>query len=412
LGSPRHEHRRRRETALVERVAHMKLCVGPMFGGRNHEIFWEADSPHRRGKTPRRLRHVRRACDPDDGGRGWGRCAWLPGELLHGSPSGYETDWIPTNRRGLLTSGQALEATRRTVYSSEAEVTGRETLFAVGGGVGVIVGLLGLASSRRAPVQESAAPEDRVREVDSSAADPAMIANTNLAESLRECSRQVARLTDEKTLLEQQISDERAAEADASRAAVARRIARRDLSQSDWGELMRTGTIRYVLPCASFNPDPETISRLGLAPRDVLVIHDAFDAARNAAWAQIRPLCATALGNAGQADTLGLDLCPKMILETAKAADPRAADGAMRAVAAVRAGLADPSTIPLNNLVGTTFLVMTAVAKDAELRIGSQLGSDDARATVYGNNGCSHTTEFNGPGPTADRGSQGDRSVP
>jgi len=167
-----------------------------------------------------------------------------------------------------------------------------------------------------------------------------------------------------------------------------------------------------VLPCASFNPDAETTSRLGLAPRDVLVIHDAFDAARNAAWAQIRPLCATALGNAGQADTLGLDLCPKMILETAKAADPRAADGAMRAVAAVRAGLADPSTIPSSNPVGTTFLVMTAVAKDAELRIGSQLGSDDARATVYGNNGCSHTTEFNGPGPTADRGSQGDRSAP
>jgi hypothetical protein len=78
----------------------------------------------------------------------------------------------------------------------------------------------------------------------------------------------------------------------------------------------------------------------------------------------------------------------------------------------VRAGLADPSTIPSSDPVGTAFLVMTAVAKDAELRIGSQLGPDDVRAMVYGNNGCSHTTEFNGPGSTPAQGSQSDSSTP
>jgi hypothetical protein len=289
-------------------------------------------------------------------------------------------------------------------------VTGREALFTVGV-VGLIVGLLGLASSRGAPVQQSAAAEraaeDRVGDSNMST-DPAMVANANLAERLRDCDRQVARLSDEKSLLEQQISDERAEAADASRSALARRIARRDLSQDDWKELARTGTIRYVLPCASFNPGEETMNRLGLAPRDVLVIQDAFAAARNAAWSRIRPVCAMALGNAGEADTLGLDLCPKVILDSAKMANPRAADDAMRAVAAVRAGFADPSTIPSSDSVGTTFLVMTAVAKDAEFRIGSQLGPDDVRAMVYGNNGCTHTTEFNGPGATPDRGSQSD----
>jgi hypothetical protein len=294
-------------------------------------------------------------------------------------------------------------------------VTTRETLLAVGGGVGLIVGLLGIAIPRRTAIQEFAPPErgteDRGRQVDAST-DPAMIANASLAESLRDCSRQVERLSDDKTLLEQQISDERAAAAGASRAELARRIARHDLSQSDWKQLARTGTIRYVLPCASFNPEPETMNRLGLAPRDVLVIHDAFDAARNTAWTQIRPLCIAALGNTGEADILGLDVCPRVILDSARAADPRAADNTMRAVATVRAGLADPSTIPASDPLGTAFLVMTAVAKDVELRLASQLGPDDVRAIVYGNNGCTHTTEFSGPGYTPTKGSQSDSSAP
>lgn len=121
-------------------------------------------------------------------------------------------------------------------------MTGREALFAGGGGAGLILGLLGLVIPRRAPIAECPTPEpaaeDAVREADANAgSDPAMIANANLAETLRDCSRQIVRLADEKSLLEQQISDERAAAADASRSAVARRIARRDLSQSDWKEL-------------------------------------------------------------------------------------------------------------------------------------------------------------------------------
>jgi hypothetical protein len=292
-------------------------------------------------------------------------------------------------------------------------VTGRETLFAVGGGAGLIVGLVGLVSPRRAPVQGFALESvDRAQNVEAAANDdPAMIANARLAEDLVQCSRQLERFSDEKALLEQQISDERAAVADASQSALARRIARRDLSQSDWKELARTGKIRYVLPCASFNPPPETMNKLGLAPRDVPVIHDAFDAARGTAWTQIRPFCVAALGNAREADILGLDLCPKVILDSAEASDPRAAADAMRAVGTVRAGLADPSTIPSSDPVGAAFLAMTSIAKDAELRIGSELGPDDVRAMVYGNNGCIHTAEFNASGLSHEEGSVSDGSA-
>jgi hypothetical protein len=299
-------------------------------------------------------------------------------------------------------------------------VTTRETRFALGGSVGLLVGLIALvvgllagASSRRIALEKSAAPEHAAPDPPREHRHLAMLANANLVGSLSECSHELQRLSDDNALLEQQVRNDRSAEADASRSAVSQRIARRDPSQGDWEQLARTGTIRYVLPCASFNPEPETMNRLGLALHDVLVIHDAFDAARDAAWSQIRPLCATALGNAGEADILGLDVCPRIILDAAKAVDPRSAYDAMRAVATVRAGLADPSTILSSDPLGTAFLVMTGVAKDAELRIGSQLGPDEVRAVVYGNNGCSHASEFIGSvGPTADLASQSAGSAP
>jgi len=232
--------------------------------------------------------------------------------------------------------------------------------------------------------------------------DPTMAANENLTQSLRECSQKLARLADDKAQLEQELDAERTSEVDASRAAQARRMARRNVSQDDWKQLASAGTIRYLLPCASFNPSPEVIDRLGLAPRDVPAIQSAFAAARGSAWAQIRPLCATATGSTTTADRLGLDSCPQVILDAARATNPAAADSAMRAVGAVKAGMADPSAIPADDPVGATFLVLTGVARDAENQLTSVMGPDDARAAVFGNGSCGHTSEFISPG----RGSQ------
>jgi hypothetical protein len=66
----------------------------------------------------------------------------------------------------------------------------------------------------------------------------------------------------------------------------------------------------------------------------------------------------------------------------------------MRAVGAVKAGLADPSTVPSDDPVGAAFLVLTGVAKDAEKRLGSVLGPEDAHSAVYGAGSCGRTSEF------------------
>jgi hypothetical protein len=287
----------------------------------------------------------------------------------------------------------------------EAAVVRRENLFALGGtvlGFGLCYGVLAIASVLRPQPSPgdvaTAEPSPVAAEADSSI-DPAMAANANLSQSLSECSHQLALVTEENVRLEQRLEAEHEAASDAGKSALARRIARRDLSSDDWKQLARTGTVKYVLPCASFNPSPDTIDGLGLAPHDVPVVQEAFVAARAVAWAQVRPLCASAVGSLNAADRLGLEACPQLILSSEKTTNPNAADVAMRAVAATRAALSDPSALPAGDAVATTFLALTGVAKDAENHIGAQLGPDQALVAVYGTNGCSHMVDFPGPGP-------------
>jgi hypothetical protein len=279
----------------------------------------------------------------------------------------------------------------------------RDGLFTLGGAVfGVVVACgslwLSSGSATTAPHSAPVAAEGVDKAVADAGVDPAMAANANLAESLHECSQRLDALLDDKVQLEQELEAERMAEADASRSAQARRMSRRDPSQDDWKQMASVGTIRYLLPCAAFNPTPDAINRLGLAPRDVPAVQNAFAAARDTAWTQIRPLCAAAAGSERTADSLGLESCPQVILDTERTKDPAAADRAMRAVGAFKAGLADLSTIPSDDPVATTFVVLTAVAKDAEGRLGSVLGPEDARAAVYGSGSCGRTSEFAGTG--------------
>src|ERR1700722_2604520 len=195
----------------------------------------------------------------------------------------------------------------------------REGLFALSGcvtGALVTYGAIGLfdAQAGAAPTGEVPTlgpPQDSRPEPEEASVDPAMVANANLVESLRECSQRLSLLSEDDSRAERQLEAERMAEADASRSAQARRLARRDPSQSDWKQMASVGTVRYLLPCASFNPAPEVLDRLGLAPRDVAPVQSAFTAARDTAWSQIRPLCAAAAGSTATGGISRMDLWPQ-----------------------------------------------------------------------------------------------------
>jgi hypothetical protein len=279
-------------------------------------------------------------------------------------------------------------------------------LSALGGGlVGAVVagGALLSSSPSAGPARAPSAPAIQDDAPQGTGVDPAMVANANLVESLRQCTQRLTLLADDESRAEELLQAERGAEVDASRSAQARRIARRDPSQADWKQMASTGTVRYLLPCASFHPTEESLDRLGLAPRDVPVVQSAFTAARDAAWTQIRPLCAAAAGRAAIADNLGLDACPQVILNAEQAANPAAADGALRAIGALKAGAADPSAIPMDDPVATTFLALTLVAKDAQSRLDAVLGPDNARAAIYGSGSCGSSSEVRSAGAAGSR---------
>jgi hypothetical protein len=276
---------------------------------------------------------------------------------------------------------------------------GREKLFALGGGViGIALGcgLFALAyrGDGSTPTHPSKShPSDDV----GAGEDPAMAANAALAEGLRECTQKVTSLTEDKADLLRQLEAARKS-ADAVSGA-SRQGPLKTLSEDDWKGLSPTGTIRYLLPCASFNPEQKVMDRLGIGSRDVPIVRDAFGAARSAAWAQIQPLCAKAVGNAATAAALGFESCPRLILASAKTANANDADNAMRAVSAVKAGTADRSTLRSGDPVTTTLLALTGIAADAESRVASRYGAEDARRIVYGDNGCGRLLELGGPGP-------------
>jgi hypothetical protein len=276
---------------------------------------------------------------------------------------------------------------------------GREKLFALGGGViGLALGCGLVALAYRGEGSTATHPSKNHPSDDADAGeDPAMAANAALAESLRECTQKLATLTEDKADLLRQLEAARKA-ADAVSAASPQGPLK-IVSQDDWKNLSRTGTIRYLLPCAAFNPQQGVMDRLGIGSRDVPIVRDAFAAARNAAWSQIRPLCVQAVGNAATADQLGFDACPRIILASAKTANANEADNAMRAVSAVQAGLADRSTLRSGDPVTTTLLALTGMAADAESRVGSRYGAEDTRRIVYGDNACSRMVELGGPGP-------------
>jgi hypothetical protein len=149
-------------------------------------------------------------------------------------------------------------------------------------------------------------------------------------------------------------------------------------------------------------------------PSDASVLEDdgvlaSYTTPRVGPWPKVRMLDASSdvtETTAEATDLLGVRFRPGEAasvlgssLSSEKTTNPSAADVAMRAVAAARAGLADPSALPPGDPVAATFIALTAVAKDAESHIGVQLGPDAARVAVYGTNNCSHVVDFPGPGP-------------
>ncbi|HEX4513993.1 MAG TPA: hypothetical protein VH054_10665 [Polyangiaceae bacterium] len=233
--------------------------------------------------------------------------------------------------------------------------------------------------------------------------EPYAKANKNLADQIADYQRRLDALEAQKKSLAARLSeaqDKLTATSDGS-APVAKNPF--DLSRDDWKQLAEDGTIKYAIPCSSspngYTPPKDVLDKLGLAPQDAAVIHDAYTRSTTRVWDVIRPLCAQAIGGSFQvADRLGADACVHVILDIERQLDGHGVNDAMHDVAEIRAGERQPTdnASPVEQI----FLALTSEPTRFESDLAQTLSPDDAHRVVYtrpGINICQNT--FGGPGP-------------
>jgi hypothetical protein len=225
---------------------------------------------------------------------------------------------------------------------------------------------------------------------ESTNADPLLVANANLTGSIAEYKRRLEAIEAQKVTVEKQLKEakDRLAASDARPTPVRDEY---DLSQDDWKDLAKAGEVKARFPCPdadSWNPSPDALSSLGLAPQDAAPIHDAMQESAERIWAAVRPLCVQALdGNAKVADKLGPSICQRFVLGSP---DDLSEDTneEIRKVAAIRAGIlpmpSDPGAL---GLYGQMVYTLSGESKALEQQIAQSLGPDTAHRVVFGPDG-------------------------
>lgn len=203
-------------------------------------------------------------------------------------------------------------------------------------------------------------------------------ANANLTASLHECDRRLAELG------EAPVTTAPAPVAStAPSAGEGRRERRRErgaLSKEDWERLAESGIVPVRVPCirdTPWSPSDRVVDRLGLGPGDVDTIKAAYDASNKRLTAQIKPLCAQALGSPEAADKVGMSQCIDVINSTARKANADGTKASLARVAEVQAGKREAPKGELPPVEQLAF-ALTNEAKSFENDLAQKLGPEEA----------------------------------
>ncbi len=233
--------------------------------------------------------------------------------------------------------------------------------------------------------------------------EPLEAANQNLVNQVTDYKKRLEALSAQKVELEGKLSStERAlaaAQADGSAPRVKHDF---DLSQDDWKELAKDGTVKARTPCIKpegWAPSAEQLQRLGLAPDDAATLKTAYAQSNERIWAALRPLCAQAVNSAEVAEKLGPSTCQHLVLDVEGAKDGDATNEAMRLVGEIRSG-ARPMPGPGEKLhpVAKMFLAVTHEPKAFEDELARAFGPEEAHRIAYSDELCmSRSTWGRGP---------------
>ena len=227
---------------------------------------------------------------------------------------------------------------------------------------------------------------------------PLAQANDNLVAQVSEYRARLEAIAAQKADLEQKLkkSEEKLASADGG---PARTRAEFDLTQEDWAELAKKGTVKYLVPCEDKDRwafSPEKLNKLGLAPQDGKTLRDAYERSRQRIWAQIKPLCTQAIGNAETAEKIGMT-CPFIIRDVSAAIDKEATAEAQTQAAEIRAGLRpEPGPNDKVHPVTRMFLILSGANKAFESDLASSFGADEAHRLAMSDDMCSHQSTWGG----------------
>ncbi|HEY1955909.1 MAG TPA: FecR domain-containing protein [Polyangiaceae bacterium] len=233
--------------------------------------------------------------------------------------------------------------------------------------------------------------------------EPYVKANQNLVDQIADYQRRLDALESQKKTLGARLADAQEKLASTADGAAPRSKSSLETTQDDWKRFAEDGTIQYAVPCShDYTPGQATLDKLGLAPQDASIIHDAYARSTKRVWDVIRPICAQELGGAfAVADKLGADSCVHVVIDLERERDGDAASEAMRQVAEIRAGeRSAPAASDAVNPVESVFLALTAEPGLFESDLAQTLGPDDAHriATTQGGVSMCRST-FGGPGP-------------
>ncbi|MDF2693197.1 MAG: hypothetical protein K0S65_1580 [Labilithrix sp.] len=173
-----------------------------------------------------------------------------------------------------------------------------------------------------------------------------------------------------------------------------------DLSQDDWKELAKDGTIKYQMPCfrkEGWTPSPEQLNALGLAPHDATTLKNAYAHSNERVWAAIKPLCAQTIGSAELAEKIGPATCIHLVLDLENARDGAATTEARKQVGEIRAGTR-PTPAPNEPVspILKLFLATTGESRAFESELAQALGPEEAHRVVYSDELCMGTSTFGG----------------
>lgn len=230
--------------------------------------------------------------------------------------------------------------------------------------------------------------------------DPLSKANENLVSQVADYRQRLEAIVTQKESLEKNLKateEKLAAQADG---AASRGRSEYDLDQDDWVALAKKGSVKYRMPCPEkdgWNFTPERLNKVGLAPQDVPAIRDAYQKSYERTWAQVRPLCVQALGNAEVVDKIGLSSCPHIIYDVAQAIDNDATREAHTQAAEIRAGVRPmPASLEKAHPVLRLFLLLTDANKGFEKDLAASFGPEEAHRLAYADNMCTSNSSWGG----------------